>query len=182
MNPGRPHLRNLRALPVYHVQGEKDIDWIVKDGRERRDILDDLKYEHVYRELHGGHELFGGELPAIAKRFTANPRRMYAEEIVRCDPDGKNPSDLWYWVRTPCREFTARYDRAAGEVRLDEGEEEFEVLLADEMLDLDRPVRILRGAKVAFEGKVERSLKFALDHVRGTGDRGRVFAASVPVP
>lgn len=182
VNPGRPHLRNLRALPVYHVQGDRDIEWILRTGRERKEILDDLGYEHVYRELHGGHGLFGGELAPIARYLLDRPRRMYAPEIVRCDESGANDSDLWYWVRSPCRDFTARLDRAANAVQVDIEEEEFEVLLADEMLDLDRPIRVRRGARTVFEGKVERSLRFALDHVAETGDRGRVFAASVRVP
>ncbi len=182
VNPGRPHLRNLRALPVYHVQGDRDIPWILETGRERREILDGLGYEHVYRELHGGHDLFGGELAAIVRLFLDRPRRMYAPEIVRSDETGRNESDLWYWVRSDAREFAARIDRAKNAVQVDLEEGEFEVLLADEMLDLDRPVVVRRGAKAVFEGKVERSLRFALDHVRETGDRGRVFAASVRCP
>ena len=57
----------------------------------------------------------------------------------------------------------------------------FEVFLHDEMLDLDGPITIRRRGKVAWTGEVTRSLAFAIAHVKETGDRGRVFAASVKV-
>jgi len=34
---------------------------------------------------------------------------------------------------------------------------------------------------VAFEGRVERRLAFALKHVEETGDRARVFATAVSI-
>ena len=57
----------------------------------------------------------------------------------------------------------------------------FEVFLSDEMVDLDKPVKIKRDEDVLWEGTAERRLDFTLNHIKETGDRGRVFAASVVV-
>ncbi|MHC4579184.1 MAG: hypothetical protein ACYTED_17460 [Planctomycetota bacterium] len=176
-NPGRAHLANCRNLPVYSVQGKRDIKWILETGRERIEVLKELGYEHVYRELPGGHATFTGEIPKIAKWFAARPRRIYAREVVRSGAHGEG--GLWYWVRTEARHFTARIvDRQTIEIDCPGA---CELFLADAMVDLDQPIRVRRNGEVAFEGHVERRLDFTLGHVRETGDRGRVFAASVEV-
>ena len=54
-----------------------------------------------------------------------------------------------------------------------------EVFLSDEMVDLDAPVVIRRDGQPVFQGPLVRRLGFTLRHVRETGDRARVFAASV---
>jgi predicted esterase len=181
VNPGRDHLANLRALPVQHVQGNRDIKWILESGRARRDLLDELGYDHTYREPNGGHETFGTEVARVAKRFAQTRRDLYAQRLVRRPPriDGAGP-DLWYWMRSERRSFDASFERETGTVDVDV-EGPFEVFLADAMLDLDRRVTIRRRGKVVWQGRVERRLDFTLAHVRETGDRARVFAASVRV-
>jgi predicted esterase len=181
VNPGREHLMNCRALPIYHVQGKKDIQWIVETGRERKKVLDELGYEHVYREMPGGHASFSGEVAKIAKLFAKRRRALYAPEIVRRPArGGANDSALWYWIRCDERSFRASFDPESRTVDLDIAGS-FEVFLSDEMLDLDQPLTVRRDEEVVWEGRVERRLGFALAHVRETGDRGRVFAASVKI-
>ena len=92
----------------------------------------------------------------------------------------RGPDDWWYWVRTLAPEFEGRIDRETQTIDLT-GEGPFEVFLSDEMLDLDRSIRVRIDGRVAFEGRVERRLGFALRHVAETGDRARVFAASVSI-
>jgi len=97
VNPGREHLENARALPIYHVQGAQDMKWMLDTGRERKQILDDLEYEHVYRERPGGHVRFSGEVRTISTWFMERPRKLYAKELVRTETHaGTNQSDLWY--------------------------------------------------------------------------------------
>jgi hypothetical protein len=108
----------------------------------------------------------------------AAAQALYAKEIVRTGAI-QNSSDYWYWVKSDGRPFTARIvDR--GTIELDCGGSA-EVFLSDEMVDLDGVVKIVHGDKVLWEGKVERRLDFVLKHIRDTGDRGRIFAASVTV-
>lgn len=181
VNPGRNHLLSCKALPIYHVQGDKDMKWMLDSGRERKKLLDELGYEHIYRERPGGHVHFKGEIARISTWFLERPRKLYATEIVRTQTHAApNDSDLWYWIRSETRAFKASIDAQTRTIEVDiQGP--FEVFLADAMLDLDTPFRISRDGEVVWEGRVERHLGFTLEHVRETGDRGRIFAASVKV-
>jgi len=173
VNPGRRHLANCRNLPIYSVQGRRDIPWILKTGRERIEVLKELGYEHVYRELPGGHDSFKGEFAKIVEWFSARPRRLYARELTRRGGAGTD----WYWLRTERTSFDARI---VDDHTLDvEVGGPCEVFLSDEMVDLDADVVIRRDGHEAFRGRVVRRLGFTLGHVRETGDRARVFAASV---
>jgi len=180
-NPGRSHLANCAALPIYQVQGNKDHKWMLDSGRARKKILDELGYEHTYREMNGGHVAFRGEVARIAKLLAKTRRNMYAERIVRRHGrSGGNESDRWYWISTPARSFEARYDskKRLFEVGVSGA---FEVFLSDDMLDLDGPITIKREGDVVFFGRVERKLAFLLAHLKRTGDRAAIFAASIKV-
>ncbi|MHC4491557.1 MAG: hypothetical protein ACYTDU_08040 [Planctomycetota bacterium] len=173
VNPGRRHLSNCRNLPIYSVQGQRDIPWILKTGRERIEVLKEHGYEHVYRELPGGHVSFKTEFARIAEWFLARPRRLYARHLTRRGGAGTD----WYWLRTDATSFDARIvDNHTIDVEVDGP---CEVFLSDEMVDLDAPVVIRRDGHQVLQGRVVRRLGFTLRHVRETGDRARVFAASV---
>jgi predicted esterase len=176
VNPGRRQLANARNLPVYSVQGKRDIPWILKTGRERIEVLKELGYEHVYRELPGGHDAFRTEFAAIVEWFRARPRRLYARELTRRGGTGGD----WYWLRSDATSFDARI---VDEHTIDvEAGGPCEVFLSDEMVDLDAPVVIRQDGQEVFSGRVVRRLGFTLGHVLETGDRARVFAASVRLP
>jgi len=179
VNPGRMHLMNCRALPIYHVQGKKDYKWMLDTGRERAKVLDELGYTHTYREMPGGHVLFAGEVAKIAKRFAETPRDLYATKLVRRPVQAGGPaSDLWYWIRSEDHSFEASVEGQTITVDLNRS---FEVLLSDELVDLDLPLTIKVDDETVFQGTVARRLAFALAHIKETGDRARVFAASVKI-
>jgi len=156
VNPGRRHLSNCRNLPIYSVQGKRDIKWILETGRERIEVLKELGYDHVYREMPGGHASFKTEFAKIAEWFVARPRRLYARHLTRRGTGIVDEHTIDVEVGGPC-----------------------EVFLSDEMVDLDAPVEIRRDGHPVFQGPVVRLLGFTLRHVRETRDRARVFAASV---
>jgi len=178
VNPGNSHLRNLRCLPVYSVQGSLDAEFIVTDGQKRIEMLKALGYEYVYKEKKGGHEVYPDEVAAVAEYFSEKPRRMYAKELVRTATH-LNKSDLWYWMGSQVHYFTARI--LPGNIVETDITGEFEVFLSDEMVDMDKPISIRRGSTEVWKGSVERSMSFALTHVKESGDRGRIFAASVKI-
>ena len=125
---------------------------------------------------------FPGEVRKISKWFLERPRRLYAKALVRTITQASpNTSDDWYWIRSRTHAFTARIDAEARTIDVDIAGP-FEVFLADDMLDLDKPFGIRRDGEFVWEGLVERRLDFTLTHVRETGDRARAFAASVRVP
>jgi hypothetical protein len=55
------------------------------------------------------------------------------------------------------------------------------LLLDDRMMDLDKPVRILRGEKTLFEGKVERTVSALVESLVEKGDPELVCSAQVEV-
>jgi len=181
INPGENHLKNCRALPIYHVQGKRDMKWMLDTGRERARVLDALEYEHTYRELPGGHAAFPGEIATIAKLFAKTSRNLYAPHLVRRPArGGGTPSDTWYWVRTKDGNYDAHYDAKARVIDTD-FRGEFEVFVSDEMFDLDKPFTIRVDGEEVWRGSVKRRLGFVLEHIRETGDRGRIFAAKVTI-
>jgi len=181
VHPGENHLKNCRALPIYHVQGQRDMKWMLDTGRERAAVLDELGYEHTYREMPGGHALFPGEVAKIAAQFAKSRRNLYAPKIVRRPArGGGTPSETWYWIRTKDGSFDAAYDAKTRTIDSDiRGA--FDVFVSDEMFDLDRPFAIRVDGEEVWRGSVERKLGFVIAHVQESGDRGRVFAAKVSI-
>ena len=55
------------------------------------------------------------------------------------------------------------------------------VYLSDELFDLDRPITVILNGRTK-RVTVERSMAFLLEHVRETGDTGRLFGASLTLP
>jgi hypothetical protein len=53
------------------------------------------------------------------------------------------------------------------------------ICLAEDFVDLSKPVKIVCNGRVVHEGFVDRSAEFLLEHVRRTGDPGMPFCARV---
>ncbi len=93
----------------------------------------------------------------------------------------------FYWLAMPEGEETAGQlvvaRRAGQEVTVEkaEGVGELTVLLNDEMLDLDKPVRVVMGGKVLFDGKVARSAEVVRRTLEERRDPGLVFCGEVRV-
>jgi hypothetical protein len=56
------------------------------------------------------------------------------------------------------------------------------LLLSDELLDLDRPVMIIRNGKKRFEGRVRRDLRVMLREAAGDWDFARLPTARAVIP
>jgi len=56
------------------------------------------------------------------------------------------------------------------------------LLLDGELIDLDKPVKIIRGKRTAFEGKIERDMKVMLTEAARTWDFARLPVTRVVVP
>lgn len=57
-----------------------------------------------------------------------------------------------------------------------------ELLLHDKLIDLDRPIRITRGSRQLFEGKIPRDLRILLREAANDWDFDRLFSARVVIP
>jgi hypothetical protein len=62
-----------------------------------------------------------------------------------------------------------------------EGVAKFSILLSDDVVNMDEPIRVLYGEKVVFEGKVERTAVGLSRTLEGRGDRNLMFAGKVEV-
>ena len=202
-------LDNVWRTPVYLIAGVKDMNSPIDEVRTTKRRLEGLGVPLVYREYpEGGHAWFPEEdrdvldflrahrrdpYPSRVKFTTREPAfgRCYWIEIVEATRalrieithvDMNNaPIETRKEYEKPV-EVDAECDRAKNRVTIKAGAvRELKVRLSDELLDLDKPVRIVLNNEVVFEGKVERSLQVALDDCKARRDRGLVYSAVVTV-
>ncbi|HLO41230.1 MAG TPA: dienelactone hydrolase family protein, partial [Phycisphaerales bacterium] len=62
-----------------------------------------------------------------------------------------------------------------------EGVGKFSILLSDDVVDMDAPIRVVHGEKVLFEGKVERTVACLWRTLEDRGDRNLMFAGKIDV-
>lgn len=142
-----------------------------------------------------GHEFPQAKMEAMAEFLTSKKRDLFAPRVVCVSPFAQmnNPAEAdtlseyrTFWLGTDEKVFKGKaVGEIAGDnrlkVRLD-GLGRVFVYVSDEFLDLDRPVVVEVDGRVVFEKKVERSVKFLLEHIEKTGDRGRAFANRIRLP
>ncbi len=209
LSPAPAILDNLRATPVFLVAGAKDLNSPVAEVRMTKRRLEAIGAPLVYREhAEGGHEWFADEdadvldflrhhardpYPAKVKLVTrevAFGRAWWVELLestrnprIRIQHIGMDRKELE--VRSEFdvpAELEAEADRARNRITVKcSGVKELRVWLADELVDLDRPVTIVVNGAKEFEGRVERSLQVALEDCKRRGDRGLPYVASVKV-
>jgi hypothetical protein len=202
-------LDNLWRTPVYLIAGVKDGNSPIDEVRTTKRRLEGLGVPLVYREYpEGGHDWFPAEdrdvldflrahrrdpYPTRVKFTTREPAfgRAYWIEIVEATRPlrieithvdmNAAPIETRREYEKPV-EVDAECDRAKNRVTIKAPSvRELKVRLADELLDLDKPVRILLNGDVVFDGKVERSLQAALDDCKARKDRGLVYPVVVTV-
>lgn len=202
---------NLRNVPFRSDIGEHDTMYKrIELAKELHESLDALKakdpggYENVLAIQKGrGHGIDYSQAPSWLVRHTRNPhpRRI----VWRCYAKDGVYRDSFYWLslqRTPERgefDLTAAIDKGknlvtltaekvvpAGEnkddtVRTPLKSSKITVHLADDMLDLNRPVTIVLNGKQVFSGKVKRSRNTMMKNLVKRGDPNYAFPAEVTV-
>jgi len=203
-------IASLANVPGYVTWGEREPYGIRGDNRTNRDWATAHGLDWVFREKQGGHEIFGDELPAIARFFAAHPRDLYRDVVYLRAGGAMKFVKTWgidgwpeHVVRHETRplrwnvrhwlEVVPRPDhdgaltalgRYVGGNRFElvtDGVRELGVYLHPKMVDLAEPVVIVVNGEVCFEGRVEPDLAQMLELVREFDDRGRIFWARVPV-
>lgn len=179
-------LRNLRSVPVYVLEGSRDKNIRAIDGpRALAAILGGLAYDLTYREFGDrAHEGFEDHYPDVLRWLSDRPRRVYPAEVLRVPHPGIMPvARRVHWVETDTRQGLVDA-RVAGDNRIEvtaRWARRIRLFLHDRLVDLDRPVDVwVNGARV-LSARVDRSIPFALDEVRASGDAGRIFADAVTV-
>ncbi len=207
--PAPPLLENLWATPVYLIAGGKDENSPLDEVRITMKRLEGMGAPLVYREFpEGGHTWYGQEDRDVLDFIRFHVRDPYPARVKWTTREPAFGRCSWIEILESTRplriEFThldmlgqplevrkeydksvevdARIDRDRNRVSVQaSGVKSLKVWLADEMLDLDKPVEIVVNDARLFAGKVERSIRTALEDCRKRGDRRSTFSASVTV-
>ncbi len=202
-------LDNLWRTPVYLIAGVKDGNSPIDEVRTTMRRLQGLGVPLVYKEYpEGGHEWFPAENRDVLDFLRAHARDPYPKRVKLTTREPAFGRCFWIEVtqaNRPLRidithvdmnlkeietrseydkpvEVDAEADRAKNRITLKSlYVKELKVFLTDELLDLDKPVRITWNDSIVFEGKVERSVQAALDDCKARRERGLPYPAAVTV-
>ncbi|QDU88882.1 Transglutaminase-like superfamily protein [Pirellulimonas nuda] len=130
-----------------------------------------------------GHWMDGEDASALPW-LAAQTRNPLPEKVVWQQDNITH--DRFYWLSIgdqPVKKgATIVATRDAQQVSIEaDGIDEVTVLLNDEMLDLDKPLRITSGERVLFEGTPERTIAMLSKTLDERGDPRGVFSAAVTV-
>ncbi len=202
-------LDNLWRTPVYLIAGAKDLNSPIEEVRITKKRLEGLGAPIVYREYEeGGHAWFPDEDRDVLDFLRSHRRDPYPSRVKYVTRDNGFGRSHWVEIVEASRptrveithvdmdlkpiekrkeyekpvEVDAECDRAKNRVVVRaSGARELRIWLSDELLDLDRPVRVVVNNDTLFDGRVERSIQGALEDCRRRRDRGLVYPASVTV-
>lgn len=189
-HPDNAHPDNLRNIGFSIWMGEQDGAYDRnKHAAQWRILLDscrrhDLKgYPHEVHIVPGkGHWMERQDTLALdyLDSFVRNP---LPEKIVWRQDDVIRPA--FYWLSVPAE--TAKpgnrvvAERSGNTITILENDyPELTIWLNDQMVDLDRPIRIIdRGGRELFSGMVPRTIGHLVRSMRDRGDRAYLFPAAV---
>jgi predicted esterase len=210
-DPLLPLLDNARATPFYIIHGSKDQVIPVKFSQTVRAYLMKQGYSVVYREHDQVHPMAGGhffpreELPALVdwletQRRIHTPKkitivrdrdhagRSYWIRIDEIDPEvgsfwlsEQNPEETRHLAEGLYARMDAkivpgnRIEVTAQHVR------RYTVLLNDQLVDMNHPVRIVTNGKLSFEGKIVPDAGVLLEEARRRPDTGDLVLAAVEI-
>lgn len=182
-------LRNLPfAIHVGALDDGYDRNKVAAQWKERLDVLhkgDPEGYTHDV-QLHDGRGHWMNREDRVAlpwmARFTRNP---LPERIVW--EQGNVPHDQFYWLsmtaqdakKGQCLDASLDVSREAQTLHIGRADDvvRFAVLFNDAMLDLDRPVKVVRGDHVIFDGIVPRTIADLKQSIDERSDPYLIFPA-----
>jgi len=192
-HPGDVRLEGLRNTPFMIWCGAEDAAY--KRNEEcaaRIKEMDALQEADPEGYIHEGHIVPGkphwmdredrAAVPWMAK-FTRNP---YPNKVVWVQ--GDTMKDAFYWIGAPADEakkgmmVVATANHETNTVQIEKSDyTSLTIYLNDALVDLDKPVKVVCGGKVLFEGKLTRSPKTMLSTLNARGDLSYIFPAEVTV-
>ena len=182
---------NLRNVPFALQVGGNDAAY----NRNKVAAEWGKKLEQLRKDDPGGYDTFvkihegkghwmdledKAALPWMAKF----KRKSIPDRVVWRQSDG---TDRMYWLAVPSGEAKTGSvviaSREGQTIAIVSAEKVAKLLirLDDRMLDLDKPVKVVRDGKVLFEGVVKRTAAAMAKTLNGRGDPGLVFDAEVSV-
>jgi predicted esterase len=130
-----------------------------------------------------GHWMQGRDAVAVPwmAKFTRDP---FPKKVVWLQDDVAHSRFYWLQVADENQKNRSRVVASikGNEIAIEESDlQKLTVLMSDAMLDLDKPVRIVNGDEVLFEGKVERTAIAIAKSLLLRDDPASVVSASVDV-
>ncbi len=197
-------LINLEHVPVYIIHGLRDMVIPVEAARDACSRLEKLNYRVVYKELPDlKHQFPVSKTGEVLDWFRTNKRSLYPKRI-KFSTDSRKYS-VSYWIEITefselvgqvagvSRDISGRlikpelFSETAtidAEVR-DEvneihlttnGVKALRLYLGDDLINMERPLRVYINGKAVYFGKVERSVRTILDTVKKRNDREALFS------
>ena len=179
-------LRNLGTVPTYVLEGSQDRNIRGVGGpRSLNLILNAFGYDLVYREFSDrAHEGFAEHYPDVLRWLDNRPRGLARRHVLRVPYSGIVPvSRRVHWIETDTRQGFVNA-RAAGRTQIEidaRWVSEITLFLNDRLVNLDEPITVRVNGEVVHEGRLERSMRVALEEARRLGDERRVYAARLTV-
>jgi predicted peptidase len=182
---------NLRNLPFALQVGGNDAaynrnkvaaEWGEKLAKLHKD--DPGGYDTFFKIHEGKGHWMDLEDKAALPWMAKFKRKSIPDRVVWRQSDG---TDRLYWLAVPPGEAKTGSvviaSREGQTITIISAEKVSKLLirLDDRMLDLDKPVKVLRDGKVLFEGTVKRTAAMMAKTLSGRGDPGLVFDAEVSV-
>ncbi len=182
----------LRNLPFFLYMGGEDSAYrrneVVREFSARMDALqtaDPAGYSHRLTVYPGfGHNMQNRESEVIP-RMAALQRSCWPKRVV-WKRSGRAPHNRFYWLAGSSESIRAGETYCANvdgqtitiETPLSGS---LTLRLSDELLDLDKPVRVVAAGRTVFEGKSARSLAAIMQSFQEREDPASVATALVPV-
>ena len=190
-HPGDVRLESLRNTPFAIWCGGEDGAYDRnKECEARIKQMDALQAADPEGYIHDGHIVPGkphwmdGEDRAAVpwmQQFTRNP---YPDKVVWVQGDAMKGA--FYWLGIPLSEAQKGKELVASVadnvVTIEKSDySKVTVYLNDQLVNLDKPVRVVFGDKVLFEGKLPRTPGNMLSTLNSRGDLCYIFPAQVEV-
>jgi hypothetical protein len=189
-HPNETRPDGLRNLPFALYMGGKDGAFNRNEiARQWKTTLADLAakdaggYPHevtIFEE--NGHWMERKDAVAVPW-MAKQTRNLRPTRIVWLQDDVT--STRFYWLGNPEPKGGQRVvaTRSGQEIRIEEATDvaKLVIWLDDELVDLDKPVRVLQGERVLFEGRVPRTIGALAESLAARGDPSAAFPASVVV-
>jgi pimeloyl-ACP methyl ester carboxylesterase len=189
-HPNETRPDGLRNLPFTLHMGGKDAAFdrnrIAREWGERLDALaasDPGGYPHLV-VIHPDKGHWMDREDAVALPWMAERRRnLRPDRVVWLQDDVVDTRLYWLENPDPRPGQLVRVSRQGQEIRIEraEGVQRLAFLLDDDMVDLDRPVRVAFGDRVLFEGIVPRSTEVLRRTAKARGGAVGAFTAALPI-
>jgi len=205
-----PLLDSAKDLPFYLIHGAKDQVMPVKYSRDVAAYLDQKGYQVVYREHEYEHPIAGGhffpkeELADLLEWLKTQHRRGGLRELVVVRD--RDHSGRAYWVRIneiapeAGSFWESEHDRDESR-RLQEGAYaritakatgntffvtservvRYSLLLYRDLVDFERPIRVVTNGRTSFEGRVQPDPSILLKEARQRPDSHQLVLSAVEI-